>query len=43
LEISKAFGFKSCNSAEEILQRLAKHGAITLIPGIARGIRLVAA
>lgn len=39
-EISSALGFKSANAAEEHLQALARKGAIELISGTSRGIRL---
>ena len=40
-EIAQALGFSSVNAAEEHLQALARKGAIEIIPGVARGIRLV--
>ncbi|MFO6425168.1 transcriptional repressor LexA [Motilimonas sp. KMU-193] len=40
-EIAKQLGFKSANSAEEHLKALAKKGAIEMMPGTSRGIRLV--
>ncbi len=40
VEIAKALGFKSPNSAEEHLRALKRKGAIELIPGASRGIRL---
>lgn len=39
-EIAKSLGFRSANAAEDHLKALAKKGAITLIPGASRGIRL---
>lgn len=39
-EISKLLGFKSPNAAEEHLKALAKKGAIEMMPGTSRGIRL---
>ncbi|MDP2559559.1 transcriptional repressor LexA [Psychrobium sp. 1_MG-2023] len=39
-EIAKKLGFKSANAAEEHLKALAKKGAIEIIPGTSRGIRL---
>ena len=39
-EIAKNLGFRSANAAEDHLKALAKKGAITLIPGTSRGIRL---
>ena len=39
-EIAVEFGFKSANAAEEHLQALARKGAIELIGGTSRGIRL---
>ncbi len=40
-EIATEFGFKSPNAAEEHLQALARKGAIELLPGAARGIRVL--
>lgn len=40
-EIAAAFGFKSPNAAEEHLKALARKGAIELLPGSSRGIRLL--
>lgn len=40
LEICEAFGFSSPNSAEEHLRALEKKGAISVSPGIARGIKI---
>ncbi|MBV1906316.1 MAG: transcriptional repressor LexA [Pseudomonadales bacterium] len=39
-DIAKTLGFKSPNAAEEHLKALAKKGAIEMIPGTSRGIRL---
>ena len=39
-EIAEQFGFSSPNAAEEHLRTLARKGAIEIIPGAARGIRL---
>lgn len=39
-EIAKAFGFSSPNAAESHLQALARKGAIELVGGTSRGIRL---
>lgn len=39
-EIAKTMGFKSPNAAEDHLRALAKKGAIELVPGTSRGIRL---
>ncbi|HEY5568775.1 MAG TPA: transcriptional repressor LexA [Gammaproteobacteria bacterium] len=39
-EIAKALKFKSVNAAEEHLRALERKGAIELIPGTSRGIRL---
>lgn len=41
-EISHTLGFKSANAAEEHLKALAKKGAIEMVPGASRGIRLAA-
>lgn len=40
-EIAQKLGFKSANAAEEHLKALAKKGAIEIIPGTSRGIRLL--
>ncbi len=40
-EIAKSFGFKSINAAEDHLKALDRKGAIELIPGTSRGIRLL--
>jgi repressor LexA len=39
-EIAEALGFRSANAAEEHLRALARKGAIELVPGASRGIRL---
>ena len=39
-EIAKTLGFKSANAAEEHLKALARKGAIEVVPGASRGIRL---
>jgi repressor LexA len=39
-EIAQALGFRSPNAAEEHLRALARKGAIELVPGASRGIRL---
>ena len=39
-EIATTLGFKSANAAEEHLQALARKGAIELVSGTSRGIRL---
>ena len=39
-EIAQEFGFRSPNAAEEHLKVLAKKGALELLPGASRGIRL---
>ena len=39
-EIANILGFKSANAAEEHLQALARKGAIELVSGTSRGIRL---
>ena len=41
-EIGEAFGFRSPNAAEEHLRALERKGAIELIPGSSRGIKLSA-
>ncbi len=40
-EIAQTLGFKSANAAEEHLKALARKGAIEIIPGTSRGIRVV--
>ncbi|MEH6710053.1 transcriptional repressor LexA [Paraglaciecola polaris] len=39
-EIARHLGFKSANAAEEHLKALARKGAIEILPGTSRGIRL---
>ena len=39
-EIAKACGFKSANAAEDHLKALARKGAIEMVPGASRGIRV---
>lgn len=39
-EIARELGFRSANAAEEHLKALARKGAIVMIPGASRGIRL---
>ena len=39
-DIAKQLGFKSANASEEHLKALAKKGAIEMIPGTSRGIKL---
>ena len=39
-EIAAEMGFRSANAAEEHLKALARKGAIELVPGTSRGIRL---
>ncbi|MGM0630451.1 MAG: transcriptional repressor LexA [Pseudomonadota bacterium] len=41
-EIAHKLGFRSANSAEEHLKALARKGVIEILPGMSRGIRLVA-
>jgi repressor LexA len=40
-EIARRLGFRSANAAEEHLRALARKGAIELVPGSSRGIRLL--
>ncbi|MEH6346810.1 MAG: transcriptional repressor LexA [Bermanella sp.] len=40
-EIAKQLGFRSPNAAEEHLKALARKGAIEMVPGASRGIRIV--
>ncbi len=40
-EIAEVFGFRSPNAAEQHLRALARKGAIELMPGTSRGIRLL--
>ncbi len=42
-EIAEALGFRSANAAEDHLRALARKGAIELLPGASRGIRLTEA
>lgn len=42
-EVAEALGFRSINAAEEHIKVLAKKGAIELLPGASRGIRITAA
>lgn len=39
-EIAEELGFRSANAAEEHLRALARKGAIEMVPGASRGIRL---
>lgn len=39
-EIAQSLGFRSANAAEEHLKALARKGAIEMVPGASRGIRL---
>ena len=39
-EIARELGFRSANAAEEHLKALARKGAIEMIPGTSRGIRI---
>jgi repressor LexA len=41
MEIAEAFGFRSPNAAEEHLRALERKGAIELLPGSSRGIRVL--
>jgi len=40
VEIANEFGWASANAAHEVLSALAKKGYITLVPSVARGIRI---
>jgi len=40
-EIARGLGFRSANAAEQHLKALARKGAVALLPGASRGIRLV--
>lgn len=40
VEIAHKLGFKSANAAEDHIKALAKKGAIEIVPGASRGIRL---
>ncbi len=42
-EIAEVLGFRSANAAEDHLRALARKGAIELLPGASRGIRLTEA
>ncbi len=39
-EIAKELGFRSVNAAEDHLKALARKGAIEILPGLSRGLRL---
>lgn len=39
-EIARSLGFKSANAAEEHIKALARKGAIEIMPGASRGIRI---
>lgn len=39
-EISAAFGFRSRNAAHTFIHRLARKGAVEVVPGVKRGIRV---
>ncbi len=39
-EIARGLGFRSANAAEQHLRALARKGAVALLPGASRGIRL---
>jgi len=41
VELAKALGFRSANAAEEHLKALARKGAIEILSGTSRGIRLL--
>lgn len=41
IDISRELGFKSANAAEEHLKALARKGAIEMLPGTSRGIRII--
>ncbi len=40
-EIATNFGFNSNNAADEYVKALAKKGAISIMPGISRGIKII--
>ena len=40
-DIARSLGFRSANAAEEHLKALARKGAIALIPGASRGLKLL--
>jgi len=42
VELAKMLGFKSANAAEEHLKALARKGAIEILSGTSRGIRIIA-
>lgn len=41
VELAKILGFRSANAAEEHLKALARKGAIEVVPGTSRGIRVL--
>ena len=41
VELAKILGFKSANAAEEHLKALARKGAIEILSGTSRGIRVI--
>lgn len=41
VEIARGLGFRSANAADQHLKALARKGAVALLPGASRGIRLV--
>lgn len=41
-EIARALGFRSVNAAEEHLRALERKGAIAIMPGVSRGVRILA-
>jgi len=41
VELAKILGFRSANAAEEHLKALARKGAIEILPGTSRGIRIL--
>jgi len=41
MDIANAFGFRSPNAAEDHLRALARKGAIEILPGTSRGIKLL--
>ena len=40
-EIAKELGFRSPNAAEDHLKALARKGAIEMIPGASRGLKII--
>jgi repressor LexA len=42
-EIAQALGFRSVNAAEDHLKALVRKGAIEILPGVSRGIRVLGA